>query len=168
MVVKPTRKAPQCPSSLTGFEKEPGGGGRRERLNEKTRALFDRVSRLLQKTSFPVTAKQRPQDFTRQRKMGFLAVWSVIVNPMRRSSQLEWDAFRRSPRPPEVHTTTDTKPSLAEARQTLLPEAFTRWNDAVVPRCYADDDDQTFHGLRIRAIDGSVMALLNTPALRTA
>ncbi len=86
---------------------------------------------------------------------------------VRCSSQIEWDAFRRSQMPQEANTTTYTKPSLAEARQKLLPEAFTRWNDAFIPRFYADEDDQTFHGFRF-LVDGSVIELPNMPALRTA
>ncbi len=137
-------------------------------MKDKTRNLWATVIRLLQQAEYRDQVKQRPQDFTRDRKVGFVSLLAIILNMVRRTTQIELDAFREKFMPEEADRTTYTKQSFAEARQKLKPEAFTRLNDAFIAQFYSDDDLKTFRGFRVLAVDGSIMEIPDTPALRTA
>lgn len=107
----------------------------------------------------------RPTAFTRHRKLDLVGVVSIILNMVRRSTQLEWDDYLRQTFP-EHPNMTYTKQSFAEARQNLRPEAFEWLNQVFLQGFYEDGDEATYHGFRLLAIDGSVIELPNTPALR--
>lgn len=64
--------------------------------------------------------------------------------------------------PEEAAKTTYTKQSFSEARQKLLPDAFTLLNDELIRAYYEDGEFNTFQGFRLLAVDGSVMELPNT------
>ena len=118
-------------------------------MTQKTQDLWNTVSQLLKQWDFRNRAKERPVDFTRERKIGFVGVVSIIFNLVRRSTQLEWDDFRERFFPKQEVATSYTKQSFAEARQKLRPEAFTWLNEAFIDRYYAEPDYQTFHGFRV-------------------
>jgi len=99
-------------------------------------------------------------------KVGFVGVMSMILNLVRRSTQVELDDFRDRLLPVQADFTTYTKQSFAEARQTVRPEAFTELNNAFVDRSYRDDDYQTFRGFRVFGVDGSSQQLPDSPQLR--
>ncbi|MCL5064904.1 MAG: hypothetical protein M1600_07515 [Firmicutes bacterium] len=115
---------------------------------------------------FRERSKERPKDFTRDRKVGFVWVLSMILNLARRSTQIELDPFRERLWPHQADETTDTKPSFGEARQKIRPEAFTEWNTVFVNRYYDDEEYRTFRGFRVCAIDGSSQQLPNSSQLR--
>ncbi len=73
-----------------------------------------------------------------------MGVVSIILNGVRRTTQVELDDFLERLRPILADLTTYTKQSFAEARQKLRPEAFVELNDALVDRYYRDEDYQTF------------------------
>ena len=137
-------------------------------MKAKTRGLWEAMSRMLQHTGYQDQVKQHLQDFSRQRKIGFVSLMAIILNMVRRTTQVELDEFREKFMPEEAAVTSYTKQSFSEARQKLRPEAFTLLNDAFIQKFYADDDYKTFKGFRLLAIDGSVIEIPNTPELRTA
>ena len=109
----------------------------------------------------------RPTAFTRQRKVNLVGVVSIILNMVRRSTQLELDDYVRQAFPEDL-TMTYTKQSFAEARQNLRPEAFEWLNQVFLQGFYEDGEEATYRGFRLLAIDGSVIELPNTRALRAA
>ncbi|WP_220377113.1 hypothetical protein [Cohnella phaseoli] len=74
-------------------------------------------------------AKKNEKDFKRNRKIGFFPLVALILRMVRKSTQLELDEFREMFMPEEAVKTTYTKQSFSEARQKLLPDAFTLLND---------------------------------------
>ncbi len=132
-------------------------------MKDKTRNLWASVVRLLHQPNYRDQVKERPQDFTRDRKVEFLSLLSIILNMVRRTTQIAWDEFHERFMPAEAARPTYTKQSFAETRQKLKTEAFTFLNDAFIAQFYADDDIQTFHGFRVLAIDGSTIEIPDTP-----
>ena len=86
---------------------------------------------------------------------------------IRRSTPRELDDYLSQAFPEEPNMTY-TQQSFAEARQNLRPEAFEWLNQVFLKGFYEDDDEATYRGFRLLAIDGSVIAWPNTPALRAA
>ncbi len=91
---------------------------------------------------------------------------SIILNLVRRSTQLELDEFRERFLPEQKVATGYTKQSFAEARQKLRPEAITWLSEPFIDRYYAEPDYQTFHGFRVLAVDGCVAELPDPADLR--
>ncbi|MDG0814370.1 transposase [Cohnella rhizosphaerae] len=106
--------------------------------------------------------RKSEKDFRRNRKIGFFPLVALILRMVRKSTQLELDEFREMFMPEEAAKTTYTKQSFSEARQKLLPEAFTLLNDELIRAYYEDGEFKTYLGFRLLAMDGSVMELPNT------
>jgi len=106
--------------------------------------------------------KKNENDFKRNRKIGFFPLVVLILRMVRKSTQLELDEFREMFMPEEAAKTTYTKQSFSEARQKLLPDAFTLLNDELIRAYYEDGLFKTYLGFRVLAVDGSVIELPNT------
>ncbi|THF78014.1 hypothetical protein [Cohnella fermenti] len=52
--------------------------------------------------------------------------------------------------------------NFSEARQKLLPDAFTLLNDELTRAYYEDGDFKTYLGFRLLAMNGSIIELPNT------
>ena len=135
-------------------------------MSSKALDLINIIGQTLQDLQFRERSKERPKDFTRERKVGFVGVLSMILNLARRSTQIELDQFRERLWPYQADETTYTKQSFGEARQKIRPEAFTELNTAFVNRYYDDEEYRTFRGFRVFAIDGSSQQLPDSPQLR--
>ena len=135
-------------------------------MSNKALALVYAVGPTLQDFGFRDRSKEHPKDFTRDRKVGFVGVLSMILNLARRTTPIEWDPFRERWWPDQADDTTDTKPSFSEARQKIRPEALTEWNTVLVNRYDVDEEYRTFHGFRGCAIDDSSKPLPDLPQLR--
>lgn len=72
--------------AILGFEKESDAWGGID--NEKTSWLGALVGAFLRSDAFPERTRQRTQSFTRERKVGFLGVVSIILNMVRKTTQL--------------------------------------------------------------------------------
>ena len=110
---------------------------------------------------FREESKKEEKDFTRERKVGFVAVICIIFNMIRKSTQLELDEFREKFMTEAAKTTTYTKQAFSEARQKLSPRAFTLLTDELIQGFYEDDDYKTYKGFRLLAIDGMVVEIPN-------
>lgn len=127
--------------------------------------LWGQIGTALRSKAFAARARKRPSAFTRLRKVGVVGVASIILNLVRRSTQIELDDYIEQTFPHEENMTY-TKQSFAEARQNLRPEAFQWLNEVFLQGFYRDGDEQTYRGFRLLAVDGSVVELPNTAALR--
>jgi len=63
-------------------------------MSNKALALIHAVSPTSQDLGFRDRSKEHPKDFTRDRKVGFVGVLSMILNLARRTTPIEWDPFR--------------------------------------------------------------------------
>lgn len=116
----------------------------------------------LKLTGFKNNARKNETDFTRERKVGFIPLVLLILNLVRKSSQLEIDEFRERFMPESAQATTYTKQSFSKARQKIRPEAFVTLNDVYIRTFYSDHDYKTYKGFRVFAMDGCVLEVPNT------
>jgi len=133
-------------------------------MSSKALALIHAVGQTLQDLRFRERSKERPNDFTRDRKVG---VMSMILNLARRTAPIELDQFRERLWPYQADATWYTKQSFGEARQKIRPAAFTELNTAFVNRDDDDEEYRTFRGFRVFAVDASSKPLPDSPQLRT-
>jgi IS4 transposase len=124
--------------------------------------LLKSIVRMIHRKCFRDDSKRNENDFTRERKIGFVSLIYIIMRMIRKSTQLELDEFREKFMEESAKTTSYTKQSFSEARQKLNPVAFTLLNDEYVRRFYEDGDFRTYKGFRLLAEDGSVLQLPNT------
>lgn len=106
------------------------------------------------------------KDFTRCRKVGFVTLLCMILNMIKKSTQLEIDDFMKKFGPDDERYSTYTKQSFSEARQKLSPEAFRILNNGFVQKYYEDNDYKKYKGFRLLAVDGSSIEVPNTEELR--
>lgn len=103
--------------------------------------------------------------FTRNRKVGFVTLICIILNMIKKSTQLELDDFMKEFSTQKDCSTTYTKQSFSESRQKLSPKAFTMLNDSFIQKFYEDNDFKKYKSYRLLAIDGSCMEIPNTEEL---
>ncbi len=58
-------------------------------MPNKALDLINAVGKTLQDLGFRQRSKEHPSDFTRNRKLGFVGVVSIIINGVRRTTQVE-------------------------------------------------------------------------------
>ena len=73
---------------------------------------------------FKDNSRKSKKDFTRSRKVGFATLILMILNMVKKSTQLEIDEFLKRFGGKDTSATTYTKQSFSEARQKFLPKAF--------------------------------------------
>ena len=105
------------------------------------------------------------RDFIRNRKVGFVTLICIILNMIKKSTQLELDDFMREFGKEKNYNSTYTKQSFSESRQKLSPKAFIMLNDGFIQKFYEDNGFKKFKGYRLLAIDGSCMEIPNTEEL---
>ena len=106
------------------------------------------------------------KHFTRERKVGFTTLICMILNMVKRTTQIEIDEFLEKFEARKGKQMTYTRQSFSEARQKLSPKAFIMINDEFIRRYYEDDDFKTYKGYRLLAIDGLCIEVPNTKELR--
>jgi len=107
--------------------------------------------------------KEKPTNFTRQRKIGFKGILVSILINLKRSLAVEIDHFIHKL---DVDDTIEyTKQAYSKARQNLKPEAFVELNNVIVEETY-NDKFKTFKNFRLIAVDGSTLQLPNTQEMR--
>lgn len=124
--------------------------------------MLERAIQMINGDEFKSQSRKCKKDFTRKRKVGFVPLICMLIRMVRKSTQLELDEFREMFMPESAETTSYTKQSFSEARQKLLPTAFTLLNDEIVRGFYENDDFKTYKGFRLLAIDGSIIEVPNT------
>jgi len=131
----------------------------------KAQRIFQKIANRLKAPEFRTAHSQRPEDFSRQRKVGFMEVIAILLNRLDRTSEVEVQRFcdRHLPKVDRY-----TKQAFSQARYKLNPEAFTDLNHVLIQHFYADREYRTVEGWLPVAIDGSILEIPNTDLLRTA
>jgi hypothetical protein len=110
---------------------------------------------------FKKKSKNNLKDFTRDRKIDFLGIVTMIMNMMRKSLQIEIDEFIQKFGNKDMDENY-TKQAFIKARQKLNPIAFQILNDTIISEFYADGEFKTYKGYRLLAVDGSDLEIPNT------
>jgi hypothetical protein len=107
--------------------------------------------------------REKPTDFTRQRKVGFKGILvSVLIN-LKKSLAVEVDSLlKKLEVDPDIEY---TKQAYSKARQKLKPSAFVALNEVILEETY-NHTFKTFKGYRLIAADGSTGELPNTPEMK--
>jgi len=108
-------------------------------------------------------ARQRPEDFSRTGKIGFVDMIAITLNFLKKSIQQELRDFFSRVRQEDIRV---SKQAYLEARYKLKPEAFSILLDDTMELAAHTPEMKKFHGFRVLAIDGSLLNLEDTPALR--
>jgi hypothetical protein len=104
--------------------------------------------------------------FMRERKVGFVTLICMILNMVKRTTQIEIDEFLEKFGARKGKQMTYTRQSFSEAKQKLSPKAFIMINDEFIKWCYKDDDFKMYKGYRLLAIDGLCIEVPYTEELR--
>jgi hypothetical protein len=136
------------------------------RNKHKTRTklgeIIERIDKKIRSKEFLESARKRPQDFTRNRKMPFAILVFFMINLIKASIQNCLDKFFESIGQEGVHV---SEQSFSEARQKIRWEAFRELFETTVGAIY-EGFYRTWHGYRVSAIDGSKTQLPDDKALR--
>jgi hypothetical protein len=108
------------------------------------------------------SARKRPQDFTRIRKLPFTGLVFFMLNMVKSSIQTCLDRFFEQTGQEETHM---TQQSFSEAREKIKWQAFRELFRMIVDLVYTALY-VTWHGYRVSAIDGSKMQIPDDPKLR--
>lgn len=121
------------------------------------------LHKLISSDDFMVRSRMKESDFTRNRKLDFSTVVSIIMSIMTKPIHTELcGSFEKLksgiPKP--------TQQSFSEARQKIHYQAFQEIFQQGVTLGLSATDGKTFHGYRLLAIDGSTIPLKKSDELR--
>lgn len=125
--------------------------------------LLTALKQRLSAPDFLERHRRSPQDFTRQRCLPFVVVILFLVNLVKRALQDELDEFFKLDSGAAVAARVVTKSAFSQARQKLHAGVFVELNSVQVEYFYDHFAYQTWHGFRLRAVDGSTVQLPDTP-----
>src|SRR5688500_5321126 len=106
-------------------------------------------------------------DFTRHRTLPFPVVLLFLLNLVKGALQRELDDFFQVLHGTDVAERAVTKSALCAARQKRKPSAVSDLNRHLVRRWGHEVAVRRWHGLDVRAIDGSTLRLPDTPSPRS-
>lgn len=130
----------------------------------KSETILRKIREVIISDEFKNNTKQSASDFIRNRKVNFADIILIILNTLRKTTQLEIDCFLQKYLPSK--TTGYTKQSFSEARHKILPEAFVLLNQLLIELFYSDGKFKKFKNYRVLGIDGSKMQLPNNERTR--
>jgi hypothetical protein len=110
---------------------------------------------LAKKKCYEHRSKQRPQDFTRKRKMGFTEIIYFMLSMVKESTQ---NALERAFPQLQKENLFMSQQAFSAARQKIKWEAFEELFQASVVGSYQEDWKQ-WRGFRLMAADGSILRL---------
>ena len=129
-------------------------------ISQAAEAIKERLVDYLYK----LDVRQNPTDFSRNGKLGFTNLILLSLNFRARTSQIEIEDFYDIIGKPECSVTT---PGYMEARSKLKPEAFSMLLDETIKLAAGEHPTlKTYESYRIYAVDGSIVTLEDTIALR--
>ena len=120
----------------------------------------------LESESFVARHRKRPEDFSRERCLSFQIVILMLINMMKRSLQDELDEFFKVLNQEKVASRRVGKSAFSQARQKLKASAFIELNQEQVNYFYEHFEPESWHGFRLRAIDGTLLDVPDNPATR--
>jgi hypothetical protein len=114
--------------------------------------------------------KMKEADFTRNRKQPFTATLLLLLNFLRKSLAIEIDGFISYLNKGSFLGKTPgfTSSAFIQNRKKINPEVFNFLSSVIIENYYTKDNDalKLFNGHRILAVDGSLITLPYTDALK--
>lgn len=127
--------------------------------------LLNHLKSVVNALEFRERHRQSKQDFSRERCLTFATVVMFLLNMIKRALQDELDEFFKLLGAGQVAHRVVTKSAFSQARQKLNYTAFVELNQEQVSYFYQHFEPQCWHGLRLLAMDGSMVSLPNTAAI---
>ncbi len=118
--------------------------------------LMRKASRMIQSTEFRERHKSNIKDFTRNRKLGFSGIVSVVIGIMVKSLQLALEDFRELFMP---GVESYTKQAFSLGRAKIHPSAFKELFKMTAVEAWEKDAVGKIDGRRFFAIDGTDLML---------
>jgi hypothetical protein len=118
---------------------------------------------LINDPTFLARHRRSETDFTRHRTLPFPVVLMFLLNLVKGALQRELDEFFQLLHGTDGTERVVTKSALCAARQKFKPTAFIELNRHLVRRWSHEATVRRWHGLDVRAIDGSTLRLPDTP-----
>ena len=111
--------------------------------------------------TFMCKARTEPKHFSREGKLGFVNLLLFMLNFVKKSVQLELDLFMKMlDEQKQV-----SKQAFSKARQKISHKAFEELFYDTVKIAGRSEDMNTLRGMRVLAVDGTSLAVENTPEL---
>jgi hypothetical protein len=111
---------------------------------------------------FKNRSKKRAEDFTRERKMPFKKLVYFMLSMIKESTQNALERYFEK----AGEETWMSQQAFSEARQKIKWEAFREMFDFTVRTQYSNNEIALWHGLRVSAVDGSIVLLPNDQPLK--
>lgn len=131
-----------------------------KKLKVLTKAL-NNTGEKIRDYAFMCFARRDPSCFSREGKIGFVNLVGFMLNFVKKSMQMELDLFMEMVKEQK----TISKQAFSQARQKISHEAFKELFKDTADMAYTTEDMDTLKGLRILAVDGTSLALENSPEL---
>ncbi len=134
------------------------------RQDQAFQAAIHALHKLITSKDFMVRSRMKETDFTRNRKLDFSAVVSIIMSIMTKPIHAELCSSFQKLKGSEI--TQPTQQSFSEARQKIHYQAFQELFQQGVTIGLSANDTKTYRGYRLLAIDGSTVPLKKSDELR--
>ena len=133
-------------------------------MRKRNPEMVNTVKHCLSSQGLKETFRRSPSDFTRERKMPFRKVVLFMMNLSRRSLQIDLTGFMRS-FADGVRDVTGS--AFNQNRKKIDPLLFKELMRVLNAEFYTDNDERVllWEGMRLLAVDGSVLSLPQTRGL---
>ena len=125
--------------------------------------IIEKMYTIITSEELKSSGRVRQEDFTRERKIGFIEIILLIMNMLKRSIQIEIDEFTEKFTSKEIPTY--TKQSFSESRQKIKPEVFKVLNKEFL-KLYYSTSYKKYKKYRLLGIDGSKIQIPNSADTR--
>jgi hypothetical protein len=126
--------------------------------------MFKMVKEDVESKEYLEKARRIPTAFTRIRKMPFCDIINFIISSKARSVQTELDLFFKQKGGKPM-----SRQAFSKARENIDPRAIMYLNRKALDKFEKEDlEVLTYKGYRLIGVDGTIIDLPNTPALREA
>jgi hypothetical protein len=125
--------------------------------------MFDTTQKILDTCEESKELRAKKTAFTRKSRLGAKNLLKIILHKICAPLQIEIDRFFAWVKGQPV-----TKQALSKARENLNPEFVRKFADDTAQLLAQDDTMPCYKGMRLIAIDGTTVALENTPELKEA
>lgn len=121
---------------------------------KKASYIFGIIKEQFQTSKFLTICRINSRDFTRNRLFTCQVLILFILNLLKKSIPKEIFSFCEYCNINEV-----SRSAVTQARAKLSPKAYIYLNDILIQEFYTDNPFETFHGLIVMAIDGTMLEL---------
>ena len=129
----------------------------------KKDVIFNMTRQLIESCVSSDDLRLKKTAFTRKRRLGAKNLLRILLQRLVSSLQLGIDAYYDFLQEDPV-----SKQAFSKARANLNPEYVRKFSDGIAEIHAADPSAPTYAGMRLIAIDGTDIALENSPALKDA